>query len=72
MSHPSLQQKNCADQICNLIAGIKPFDAIEQEHIDETLAWVKSGAPIFRVQKPATPNKHFVSSAVIYRMRKNA
>lgn len=66
MSYPSLQQKNCADQICNIIAGITPLDAIEQGHISDTLVWIKSGAPIFRIQKPAVPDKHLVSYFIVF------
>ncbi|MEL6610038.1 MAG: NUDIX hydrolase [Pseudomonadota bacterium] len=43
------------------IANIVPFDDTENTAITETLAWVDSGAEIFRLQKPATPPKHLVS-----------
>ena len=53
-------------QIYDVIANIAPFDALEQEHINDTLAWIKSGDPIFRIQKPAVPNKHLVSYFVVF------
>lgn len=39
---------------------IDPLDAVEAAHRDGALAWLDSGAPIFRVTKPATPPKHLV------------
>ena len=43
------------------LAHIKPLDAAEQAHLDDALAWVASGAPLFRIAKPATPPKHLVA-----------
>lgn len=40
---------------------IQPMDAMEQTHLEDAIAWVDSGAPLFRVRKPATPAKHLVS-----------
>jgi 8-oxo-dGTP diphosphatase len=66
MTNAHLKQSTVTDQICDIITNITPFDALEQEHIDDTLAWIKSGAPIFRIQKPDVPNKHLVTSAIIF------
>ena len=41
--------------------AIAPADAGEQIHWDDAVAWVKSGALLFRVAKPATPPKHLIS-----------
>ena len=49
------------DQIRREIEAISPFDTLESEHRANALAWVESGAPLFRVIKPATPLKHLVS-----------
>jgi 8-oxo-dGTP pyrophosphatase MutT (NUDIX family) len=38
-----------------------PLDEIESRHKDEVLAWIDSGADLFRIKKPDTPNKHLVS-----------
>jgi 8-oxo-dGTP diphosphatase len=43
------------------LEAIVPFDAIEREHLSDALAWVESGAELFRLAKPATPPKHLVS-----------
>ena len=57
-SYSNLQMR---DQIRREIEAIKPFDMLESEHQAEALAWVDSGAPLFRVTKPSTPPKHLVS-----------
>ena len=54
-----------SDTIQDLIADIVPFDSMEEDHILETLSWIKSGAPIFRTQKPDVPKKHLVSYFVL-------
>ena len=43
------------------LSAISPADAREQAHLRDAFAWAESGAPIFRVAKPATPPKHLVS-----------
>lgn len=43
------------------IAAIRPLDRLEEQHIAEALAWVDSGAPLFRTAKPATPPMHLVA-----------
>ena len=53
-------------QITAVIKEIPPHDPLEKEHIEDTLAWVNSGAEIFRLKKPDIPNKHLVSYFVLY------
>jgi 8-oxo-dGTP diphosphatase len=43
------------------LESIEPLDALEFEHRGQALAWVDSGAPLFRTAKPATPPQHLVS-----------
>ena len=43
------------------IASIEPHDAVEAMHIADALAWVDSGAELFRIAKPSTPPKHLVA-----------
>lgn len=43
------------------LTAIEPLDVLEHNHRADALAWVDSGADIFRVTKPATPPKHLVS-----------
>ena len=40
---------------------IQPLDSLEQAHLEDAMAWIDSGAPLFRLSKPATPPKHLVS-----------
>jgi 8-oxo-dGTP diphosphatase len=47
--------------IRNELTVVEPLDATEREHLADILAWVDSGAELFRVAKPATPPKHLVS-----------
>lgn len=48
------------------VEGIAPFDKKEQSHIDDILAWIDSGAGLFRIKKPDIPPKHLVSYFVVY------
>lgn len=50
-----------ADDPGTLIRNIEPFDALEAQHRRDALAWIGSGAPLYRARKPATPAKHLVS-----------
>ena len=43
------------------LEAIEPLDALERQHREAALAWVDSGAPLFRTAKPATPPQHLVS-----------
>lgn len=52
--------------ITNLTQGIIPYDALEKQHIEQTLTWIQSGVPIFRIQKPDNPPKHLVSYVVLF------
>lgn len=48
------------------IAAISPLDDLERSHIADTLAWIDSGAQLFRLAKPATPPRHLVSYFVVH------
>jgi 8-oxo-dGTP diphosphatase len=43
------------------LSAIRPLDDLERAHLEDAQAWVASGAPLYRLQKPATPPKHLVS-----------
>jgi 8-oxo-dGTP diphosphatase len=43
------------------LESIRPLDELETQHRNEALAWVDSGAPLCRTEKPATPPQHLVS-----------
>jgi 8-oxo-dGTP diphosphatase len=47
------------------LLSVVPLDRLEEVHLSDALAWVASGAPLCRVEKPATPPKHLVSYFVV-------
>jgi 8-oxo-dGTP diphosphatase len=49
------------NKIIGIVAAIAPLDDLEREHRDSTIEWIRSGAPIFRTQKPDVPPMHLVS-----------
>jgi 8-oxo-dGTP diphosphatase len=49
----------------DLVAAVTPLDALESEHIADTLRWLESTDDVFRRSKPATPDRHLVSYVVI-------
>ena len=49
------------EEIRRLVAQLVPFDAAEEEHRGEALAWLDSTSDIFRRVKPRTPSPHLVS-----------
>jgi len=52
--------------IAELVRSIHPYDALEKQHLADTLTWIESGAPLCRLQKPATPPQHLVAYFVLY------
>jgi 8-oxo-dGTP diphosphatase len=61
-----LKQKTAVENIYDIVSVITPLDTLEEEHIANTLAWLTSGEPIFRIAKPDIPNKHLVSYFVVF------
>ncbi|MQY29210.1 NUDIX domain-containing protein [Nocardia aurantia] len=51
--------------IADLVASITPWDPLEQEHIDRTLAWLASTDDIYRRVPPAVPATHLVAYVVL-------
>ncbi|MCD9029189.1 NUDIX domain-containing protein [Luteimonas sp. BDR2-5] len=49
------------DRVHSELVSITAHDALEQQHLRDAIAWVESGAPLFRIEKPAVPPKHLVS-----------
>lgn len=48
-------------ELRRVVSAIVPVDAREEADVADTLAWINSGAPLWRTAKPATPPKHLVS-----------
>ena len=65
LTRPSIKS-DMRSVIEEVISTLIPFDNIESQHIQETLAWIKSGSPIFRLQKPDIPPKHLVSYFILF------
>ncbi|MBP6942476.1 MAG: NUDIX domain-containing protein [Candidatus Buchananbacteria bacterium] len=59
------------DEILKLVEQITPTDGLEREHINDTIQWIKSGAELFRIQKPDIPPKHLVSYFVVIDPKEN-
>lgn len=52
--------------IADLVRSIPPSDPLEAIHCQQTLTWIASGAPLFRVEKPATPPQHLVAYFALF------
>lgn len=62
----ALKKDSITEQIYHIIATIAPYDDVEREHMRDTLEWIQSGAPLFRIQQPDLPNKHLVSYFALF------
>lgn len=62
----TLEAENIVANISAIIANIAPIDMLEKSHIQDTLVWLKSGVPIFRITKPNIPDKHLVCYFVLF------
>jgi ADP-ribose pyrophosphatase YjhB (NUDIX family) len=54
------------DALVDLVRAIRPYDALEAEHLRATLAWIESGAPLYRLHRADDPPKHLVSYFLLY------
>jgi 8-oxo-dGTP diphosphatase len=61
-----VEQHAVVDHIYTMVSEIRPYDALEDEHIQDTVAWMKSGVQLFRIAKPDIPKKHLVSYFVLF------
>jgi 8-oxo-dGTP diphosphatase len=52
--------------IADLVRSISPYNPLETEHLRQALAWIESGASLFRTQKPATPPQHLVAYFALF------
>lgn len=59
-------------EIRELVAGVAPADAGEEEHRRQALAWLDSTGDIFRRVKPCTPDPHLVSYFLLTDLRHDA
>ncbi len=66
MITPLLKPTTTAHTIHDIVSNVVPFDVLEKNHIQDTLAWFNSGAQIFRIAKPDVPKKHLVSYFILF------
>jgi 8-oxo-dGTP pyrophosphatase MutT (NUDIX family) len=55
----------------SLIQDIVPLDKKEEDDRADALAWIASGAPLYRIVKPDVLNKHIVSYFAIFHPETN-
>ena len=60
--HRTLQVRH---EIADIIDDIDPMDQLEEQHLLFVKDWIASGAELFRISKPATPETHLVSYFVL-------
>jgi 8-oxo-dGTP pyrophosphatase MutT (NUDIX family) len=58
--------------LSGLVSSITPLDALEHEHRAAALAWIDSGAPLYRTAPPDVPPMHLVSYFVPFDARRGA
>lgn len=61
-----VQKMSARDRVLECVNSITPFDALEDQQILETIGWIQEGAPLFRIEKPAIPERHLVSYFVLF------
>lgn len=61
----TMKLSNIKSLVLEEIHKIDPHDNQEREHLTDAIAWVESGANIFRIAKPDKPPKHLVSYFVL-------
>ena len=52
-------------EIRSIVSQIPPLDQEEAEHIAFVEKWIDSGAEIFRIKKPATPDPHLAAYCLL-------
>ena len=68
MRHPWGRLNPVRDSVAavhDLVADLTPLDPLESAHIADTLRWLEATDDVFRRAKPATPDRHLVSYAVL-------
>lgn len=62
---PVPTQQDPRSVVRSLVAGLEPHDSRELQDQQWVLAWIDSGAPLFRLHKPATPPQHLAVYAAL-------
>ncbi len=64
-AHPARSDAATQAGLADLVAGIVPWDDVERDHLASAVAWIASGAPLYRTGKPDIPATHLVSYFVV-------
>ncbi|WP_245740547.1 NUDIX domain-containing protein [Nonomuraea maritima] len=65
MSGDSSRSERLRGELMRQVAGIVPWDEQEDAHVAAALAWVASGAPLYRTHAPDVPDPHLVVYNVV-------
>jgi ADP-ribose pyrophosphatase YjhB (NUDIX family) len=60
------------DQLQTIVSNIATLDQREGDDQVDVLNWIASGAPLYRIAKPATPPKHLVAYSVLIDADRNS
>jgi 8-oxo-dGTP pyrophosphatase MutT (NUDIX family) len=59
-------RQTARQKLVELIQAIRPHDALEASQIEATVAWIASGAPLYRLNKANDPPQHLVAYFTLY------
>lgn len=67
-----MKVKDSRSIVRDIVSALAPLDDTEQQHIAFAQQWIDSGAPLFRIAKPADPDTHLVSYFVLVDLATNS
>lgn len=53
-------------RLIEALTSIDPWDALENTHLADGLAWIGSGAPLYRANKPDVPETHLAVYTALF------
>jgi hypothetical protein len=65
-ANPALASSRVNSDLVDLVQAIRPCDDQERDHLATTLAWIGSGANLYRIRKPDVPATHLVSYFLVH------
>lgn len=66
-----LDEITARSKLKNTLSKITPINAEEEQHLAEALTWIKSDAPLYRIKKPNTPDKHLATFVIVLNENKD-
>ena len=61
MTDETAAESGSRTRVLETVLSVPRHDRLAGEHLDTAAAWIRSGAPLWRTAKPATPPIHLVS-----------